>query len=221
MICVSVTGSVIENMIDAANFSSADLVEIRLDCLDKYTGMEKLRRITKPLMVTCMPVSEGGRYAGTEEDRIALLFEAVKYADYVSLELSTKKELRDRIIYAARNRDAKIIASHHDYKKTPDVKEIKDILKKEKKIGADIAKVAFQANDYWDVMKLMSVLMENEAGIPIIAISMGEYGRISRILGPLLGSYLTFASSGKGCEAAPGQLTVEEMHTIFGILGRK
>ena len=85
-------------------------------------------------------------------------------------------------------------------------------------IGADIAKVAFQANDYKDVINLMSVLLENVVGIPIIAVSMGEYGKISRILGPLLGSYLTFASPAKGREAAPGQLTVEELHTVFDML---
>jgi len=88
-------------------------------------------------------------------------------------------------------------------------------------MGADIAKVAFQANSYEDVMRLMGVLPENDVGIPVIAVSMGEYGRISRILGPLLGSYLTFAAPAKGQEAAPGQLTVEELHTVFDILSRK
>jgi len=212
---------VFKNMIEAANFSSADMVEIRLDCLEKYTGAEKLREINKPLIVTCMPKSEGGKFSGTEEERIEMLFEAVQYADYVSLELSTKKDHRERIIYEARTRDTKVIATYHDYKKTPKIKEITEILKKEKMTGADIAKVAFQANDYKDVMNLMSVLLENDIGIPIIAVSMGEYGKISRILGPLLGSYLTFASPSKGQEAAPGQLTVEELHTVFDILNRK
>ena len=218
MICASITEPVLKNMIEAANFSSADMVEIRLDCLEKYTGAESLREIAKPLMVTCMPLSEGGKFSGTEEERIGLLFETVQYADYVSLELSTKKGLQERIIYEARTRDTKVIATYHDYKKTPKIKEITEILKKEKMTGADIAKVAFQANDYKDVMNLMNVLLENEIGIPIIAVSMGEYGKISRILGPLLGSYLTFASPAKGREAAPGQLTVEELHTVFDML---
>ena len=218
MICASITELVLKNMIEAANFSSADMVEIRLDCLEKHAGAEKLREINKPLIVTCMSASEGGKFTGTEEERTRILFEAVQYADYVSLELSTKKDLWERIVYEARTRDTKIIATYHDYKKTPENKEIKEILKKEKKTGADIAKVAFQANDYGDVMNLMSVLLENDIGIPIIAVSMGEYGKISRILGPLLGSYLTFASPSKGQEAAPGQLTVEELHTIFDIL---
>jgi 3-dehydroquinate dehydratase type I len=221
MICASITEPVLKNMIDAANYSSADMLEIRLDCLEKYAGADLLRKITKPLIVSCMPASEGGKFSGTEEERINILFEAVQYADYVSLELSTKKELRERIIYEARIRDTKIIATYHDHKKTPKIKEIKEILKKEKKMGADIAKVAFQAKDYGDVMTLMGVLLENDVGIPIIAISMGEYGKISRILGPLLGSYLTFASPAKGQEAAPGQLTVEELHTVFDMLNRK
>jgi 3-dehydroquinate dehydratase type I len=218
MICASITEPVLKNMIDAANYSSADIVEIRLDCLEKYAGPEKLREIAKPLMVTCMPSSEGGKFTGTEEERIGMLFESVQYADYVSLELSTKKELRERIIYEAKTRDTKIIATYHDHKKTPGIKEIKEILKKEKNTGADIAKVAFQANDYGDVMNLMGILLENDVGIPIIAVSMGEYGKISRILGPLLGSYLTFASPARGQEAAPGQLTVEELHTVFDML---
>jgi 3-dehydroquinate dehydratase type I len=221
MICASITEPALKNMIDAANFSSADMVEIRLDCLEKYAGPEKLREIVKPLIVTCMPASEGGKFSGTEEERMKILFEAVQYADYVSLELSIKKDQRERILYEARTRDTKVIATYHDYKKTPSTKEIKEILKKEKKTGADIAKVAFMANDYGDVMNLMSVLLENDIGIPIIAVSLGEYGKISRILGPLLGSYLTFASPAKGQEAAPGQLTVEELHTVFDILSKK
>jgi 3-dehydroquinate dehydratase type I len=221
MICASITEPFYKNMIEAANFSSADMVEIRLDCLEKYTGAEKLSEITKPLIVTCMPESEGGKFSGTEEERTKILFEAVQYADYVSLELSTKKEARERIMYEARTRDTKVIATYHDHKITPKNKEIKEILKKEKKTGADIAKVAFRANDYGDVMNLMNVLLENDVGIPIIAVSMGEYGKISRILGPLLGSYLTFASPAKGQDAAPGQLTVEELHTVFDMLGRK
>jgi 3-dehydroquinate dehydratase type I len=221
MICATITEPVIENMADAANFSSADLVEIRLDCLEKHTGLEKLQKVSKPIIITCMPASEGGKFLGEEEDRIEILFEAVKYADYVSLELSAKKEFRDRILYEAHSRDARVISTYHDYKKTPSVKEIKEILKKQKKTGADIAKVAFQANDYSDVMNLMGILTENDVGIPIIAVSMGEYGKISRILGPLLGSYLTFAAPSKGLEAALGQLTVEELHTVFDILSRK
>jgi 3-dehydroquinate dehydratase I len=218
MICASITEPVLKNMIDAANYSSADIVEIRLDCLENHTGVEMLREINKPLIVTCMPSSEGGKFSGPEEERIRILLEGVQYANYVSLELSTKKEFRDRIIYEAKTRDTKVIATYHDHKKTPNVKEIEDILKREKDMGADIAKVAFKANDYGDVLTLMGVLVENDVGIPIIAISMGEYGKISRILGPLLGSYLTFASPAKGQEAAPGQLTVEELHTVFDIL---
>jgi len=135
MICATITEKIIENMVDTANFSSADLVELRLDCLEKHTHLEKIGDVSKPVIVTCMPASEGGKFLGSEEDRGGILFETVKYADYVSLELSARKELRDRIIYESRVRDTKVIATYHDYKKTPSVKEIKDILKKRKRWG--------------------------------------------------------------------------------------
>jgi len=87
MICATITEKIIENMVDTANFSSADLVELRLDCLEKHTHLEKIGDVSKPVIVTCMPASEGGKFLGSEEDRGGILFETVKYADYVSLEL--------------------------------------------------------------------------------------------------------------------------------------
>jgi len=47
---------------------------------------------------------------------------------------------------------------------------------------------------------------------------MGEQGRISRVMAPLLGSHLTYAALDKGEEAAPGQMTVEEMKQVLNII---
>ena len=55
-------------------------------------------------------------------------------------------------------------------------------------------------------------------GLKIIAFCMGEQGKISRVMAPLLGSYLTYASLNKGEESAPGQLTVKEIKEVFRIL---
>ena len=64
----------------------------------------------------------------------------------------------------------------------------------------------------------MKALSENKTGIPLIAISMGEKGKITRVLGPLLGSYLTFAAIATGKESAPGQMTVKDLRDIFQII---
>jgi len=65
-------------------------------------------------------------------------------------------------------------------------------------------------------MKLISYAKKTNR--KIIALCMGEEGKISRIMAPYFGSYLSFASLERGAESAPGQLTVEEMREIFRIL---
>lgn len=218
MICAPIIESNLDEMIKVANSNNADLVEIRLDYLSKFDKPEKLGEIKKPLIVTCMPKWEGGRFKGTEDERISILQDAIKFSDYLSIELRTKEVLRDRIIDKAKERGVKVIVSYHDFERTPDKDEILKILKKEKEANADIAKIAFTPRSYEDVLRTMEVLSENKLEIPIIAISMGELGKISRVLGPLFGSYLTFASVSKEKYSAPGQLTVDELRKIFDIL---
>ncbi len=168
-----------------------------------------------------MPLWEGGRFAGTEAERIRVLTEAAGYSDYVSIELRTEKKLRDAFVKDASKKGAKVIVSCHDFEKTPDSKEIGKILKEEESAGADVAKIAFLARDYADVLRTMEPLLDKRRKIPVIAISVGEYGRISRILGPLLGSYMTFASPAKGRESAPGQLSVDELKKVLAIVGKR
>ncbi|MBN2250498.1 MAG: type I 3-dehydroquinate dehydratase [Candidatus Altiarchaeota archaeon] len=217
-ICVPITEPSIKAAVDAANSTDADIIEVRLDFLRESCGMDRLTDIRKPVIATCMPEWEGGLFKGTEKERITILKEAVKYAAYVSIELNTKRGLRDELMEDARCKNVKTIVACHDFRKTPRKEDIIKTLEKEKDAGADIAKIAYHAKDYGDVLKTMQALTESKLGIPVIAVSMGEYGRISRVIGPLFGSYLTFASAGKGKESAPGQLTIDELKQVLGIL---
>jgi len=218
MICASITESLVNEMVKTANSTHADIVEIRLDYLKEFEGIEKLKEIRKPLIATCMPKWEGGKFKGSEDERISILQDSIKFSDYISIELRTKADLRNKIINEARENSVRVIVSYHDFEKTPDEEEILEILKNEKEAGGDIVKIAFMPKDYGDVLRTMKVLVENKLEIPIIAISLGELGKISRILGHLFGSYMTFASPGKGKESAPGQLTVDELKKVFDIL---
>jgi 3-dehydroquinate dehydratase type I len=215
VICAPVTETSLDAAVQVSNSAETDLVELRLDFLRDYGGLAAIRRIKKPIIATCMPKWEGGRFAGTEKERIAVLKEACRYAKYVSVELKTDKILRGSLIKEARKNKVKVIISHHDYNKTPADKEIKKTIRKEKEAGADVAKISYAANEYGDALRVMRALSENKTGIPVIAISMGEKGRITRVLGPLFGSYLTFAAIAKGKESAPGQMTVKELRDIF------
>ena len=221
MICASIIEPDIDSMVNIANSIDSDIIELRLDYLSDFSGLEKLRAIRKEKIVTCMPSWEGGKFEGRERERFEILKRSMEFAEFITIELRAKKKYREDLIERAKEIGVKVIIAYHDFNSTPERKEIMRILDGERDSRADIAKVAFMANDYKDVLDLMQVLVDKVDegfGIPIIALSMGKLGRISRVLAPLLGSYLTFASVEKGRESAEGQLTVNELRKILKIL---
>ncbi|HEX54921.1 MAG: type I 3-dehydroquinate dehydratase [Candidatus Altiarchaeales archaeon] len=222
MICASITENRLGDMVRLANSSNADLVELRLDYVSDIDEISQIGKIEKPVIVTCMPRWEGGNFDGSDEKRINILLKALDFSEYITVELMTEKRLRDGLIERARENNKKVILSYHDFNGTPPINKILEILERERGEGADIAKVAFMPRNYEDVLEVMRALVikknDNKFGIPIIAVSMGEIGKVSRILAPILGSYLTYASIEKGRESAPGQLTVNELRQILRIL---
>jgi 3-dehydroquinate dehydratase I len=221
MICASIIESTFKGAVGLAVKTKCDLVEIRFDCVKGNYDASGLKQVNKPVIGTCMPVWEGGKFVGSEEERISTIFSILPFCDYITIELATEKSLRDKIVKEAKKKKTKVIISYHDFKKTPGKQEMLNIIRKQVSAGADITKIAFKANSYGDALRTMEILAEKKTTTPIIAISMGEYGKITRVLGPLLGSYLTYAAPEKGKESAPGQLTVEEMNKIQKTLNKK
>ena len=196
--------------------TDADMVELRLDYLSNFpTDFSSISKISKPVIATCMPFFEGGKFEGGEEERFDILKRTLPYVQYVTIELRTEKKFREKLIREAKSKGVRVIIAHHDFNFTPSVEEILKILKEEANAGADIAKVAFMARDKKDVLELLLALVTAKLKIPIIALNMGEEGRLSRILSPLFGGYLTYASPAPGKESAPGQYTVEETKKLI------
>jgi 3-dehydroquinate dehydratase-1 len=223
LLCTAIVETAVEDMVKVAKNTKSDLVELRFDFLKSQDldekAVEAFKKIGKPIISACMPSWEGGKFEGKEEERIAILQKTLPFSSYVTVELKTEPELRNALLESAKKANVKTIVSYHDFSSTPPVDKIREILKDEEKSGADIAKIAFMPKDYGDVITTMSVLREEVVKIPIIAISMGNVGKVSRIMGPMLGSYLTYASAAKGKESAAGQLTVDEILELMAILG--
>jgi len=94
-----------------------------------------------------------------------------------------------------------------------------DICKNEYAAGAAIAKIAVTPRSIEDVASVLGVVEEFKSkDRDVIGIAMGKLGVMTRVFGPLIGSYLTYASLERGKESAEGQLTLEEMRTILNIL---
>ena len=113
----------------------------------------------------------------------------------------------------------KVVASNHDFDKTPDKEDIVGRLRKMQDLGADIPKIAVMPQSKLDVLTLLSATEEMNrlyADRPIITMSMAGTGVISRLCGEVFGSALTFGAAGKA--SAPGQMGVNDLNTVLNLL---
>ncbi|ABR54611.1 3-dehydroquinate dehydratase, type I [Methanococcus vannielii SB] len=217
MICIPIIDNTVEKALISAKeaLKYGDIVEFRLDLLDNLTkfDIEKFAKI--PSIITIRANWEGGAWKESNNKRIEFLKHAIKHgAKFIDVELKEEKNLE---LVTYRNEigsKTKIIVSYHDFEKTPEINELIDVVEKELKIG-DIAKFATFSNSKKDVLKILEVM--NKYPGDIIAIGMGESGKLTRILGLRFGSILTFASM-KGKSSAPGQIDVTKLKEILNLI---
>lgn len=226
MICIPVVATTNEEALErmAAAFRLADLVELRIDAIGGVDLERLLSAKEGPVIVTARRREEGGGFEGSETERIALLCEAVRLeADLVDLELSTHAIIAGTLLEEIRRGGARtrLIVSHHDFERTPPYRTLQGICGRCVGRGADIVKIATFARSMGDNARILRLVgWAQRKGHPIITHCMGEMGKVSRVMAPLFGSYLAFASLDEGQETAPGQLTAPEMQEILRILER-
>jgi 3-dehydroquinate dehydratase type I len=221
-ICAQTTEAALAQMEQA--YPLADCLELRIDQI-RDCNLEQLMHGKQPgteILVTNRHKDEGGGFLGSERERIALLKEAVALgADLVDIEARTEKPLLKELkaqIEKCGSR-TQLIISHHDLKGTPSEAALRKRFAACSTMGADIVKICTYAREMEDNLRVLGLLpYARQKGQGIIAFCMGEKGRISRVMAPLLGSYLSYASLDKGAESAPGQLTIGETREILKIL---
>jgi 3-dehydroquinate dehydratase type I len=223
-ICASITENNTEKCIkeiSKAKKQGASLAEIRMDFLDRCKEISKIIDESKmPLIVTNRNEKVGGKFKGSEEERISNLLNAIDAGcEFVDIELNTDEKLRGIVIKLAKRNKCKTIVSVHDFKRTPDLKILNNLLNEERKI-AEIGKIVTFGNKIEDTIKIFNLLrITNSLKFPLITFVMGSLCGFSRIVSPLIGSYLTYASIEK--PSAPGQLSVKEMVDVYKKLGVK
>lgn len=209
MLCIPITARTTKEAIQDMETASelADVLELRLDYMEKPDIERLLERKPKPLIATNRPRREGGRFEGPENKRIALLEKAIDLGvEYVDIEHDSVGDFVEKA-------GAKIIVSYHNFKETPN--NLKEIHSRLASTGAHIVKIATFARDITDNLRVLRLL--EEASTLTAALCMGELGQISRILAPSFGSFFTFASLDTGKESAPGQLTARELLDVYHI----
>jgi 3-dehydroquinate dehydratase-1 len=174
-----------------------------------------------PLLFTFRTSKEGGERS-IEADAYAELNKnvaATGLVDLVDVEVFTGDEVVKDIIAAAHAKGVKVVASNHDFDKTPDKDDIVGRLRKMQELDADIPKIAVMPQNKKDVLTLLTATEEmatEYADRPIITMSMAGTGLISRLCGEVFGSALTFGAVGKA--SAPGQMNAADLNTVLNLI---
>jgi 3-dehydroquinate dehydratase-1 len=210
MICVAVSETDFNKCMGI--ISKMDLSEIRLD-LTGYskTQVDKLFSSTKNLIATCRPNTNMD-----EKVRKELLLTAIKSgARYVDIEMGNDFGFKREIIEEAKKHLCDVIISYHNFEGTPSRDQLSIIIDQCFDMGADVAKVACMIQRCEDNAIILSLY---QTGKRIVALGMGELGKISRIAAPLLGAEFTFASANDEFSTAPGQLSYTKLKTILELI---
>ena len=235
LICVPIYVDAVDDLEPAlerardAVSDGARMIEWRFDALaEDDRGVPAMRRLVAespaPCLVTIRAESEGGTWDGEEQDRIAAL-EAIGTAEpgpaYLDLEVrawersaNLRQKVKLVLDHEAQVRDisCRLVLSSHDFLGRP-----ADLLGRVASMVGEmdcaVVKIVFMARSVRDNLELFDLLAERSK--PTIALAMGEYGTMSRILAPKFGGFLTFAAAGIDAATAPGQPTVRSLVETF------
>lgn len=211
----------------AARDLGADLVEYRIDELftgDAAPGSAESRLVRTlladsplPCVLTCRPAWEGGGYEGDEESRLELLLNSITSLHpprYLDLELAAfdrAPDLEPRLrnaLHAAGDNAPSVVLSLHDFAGRP-----ADLTRRLLRLAdldfARVHKIAFRARSLRDNLELFELTRAVQK--PTIALGMGEFGLMSRVLAPKFSGFATFASLRREDATAPGQPTLREL----------
>jgi 3-dehydroquinate dehydratase-1 len=205
----------------AAN-ADADLAEFRIDLLNFASDRKQvialgheLKQIlaTKPLIATIRTHNEGGQLTISDADygKTYQAYLQQPFMDMLDVEMFRDQQIVNETVKMAHAKKVLIVMSNHDFQKTPPESEIIKRLLKQDELGADILKIAVMPQNKQDVFTLMNATLKvsQQSKKPLLTMSMGKLGTISRIATANMGGSFSFGMIGEA--SAPGQIDVTQL----------
>jgi 3-dehydroquinate dehydratase-1 len=205
----------------AAN-QDADLAEFRIDLLDFAADSKQvislgheLKKILgdKPMIATIRTHNEGGKLTISDADygKTYQAYLKQPFMDMLDVEMFRDQQVVKNTVKLAHDKKVLIVMSNHDFQKTPSEDEIVKRLLKQDELGADILKIAVMPQSKQDVFTLMNATLKvsQQSKKPLLTMSMGKLGTISRIATANMGGSFSFGMIGEA--SAPGQIDVTQL----------
>ncbi len=208
-----------------AALGGADWIELRLDRwpADARLG-PVLGEIALPVLAACRLPRDGGSFRGHEEERRALLGQALAAG-------AEGLDLEHWVTWTPPRRPRLLVRSFHDVDGVP--RELSRHRARLHAMDADVAKLVVRAADLADAAPALALLAAtDQTAQPTVAFSLGAPAWSTRLLACLLGAPLVYGCADAGEETAPGQVPVDllvELYRaralgpntrLFGLLGR-
>lgn len=229
LVCVPIMESTREGIVREASRLAerhADMIEWRVDAFEEVDSLNAVREVLaelKPLVsdmilvYTFRSARQGGlkdlpQEAVSDLHQVAAETDVVDFVDVEYFEARRP----EREIALLQSMNVHVIASHHDFDRTPDREVMRMLLAQIDESGADVVKLAVMPQSGQDVLNLLeetNYFHEERPDKPLITMSMGARGAISRISGEAFGSCVTFGAGEQA--SAPGQLPAEELEKIL------
>ena len=209
-----------------ANTADADLAEFRIDLLSFASDTKQvialgheLKKIlgNKPLIATIRTKNEGGQLeiSDTDYGKTYQAYLKNPFMDWLDVEMFRDQKVVSEIVQKAHQKKVLIVMSNHDFQKTPSQDEIEKRLLKQDQMGADILKIAVMPKSKQDVFTLMNATLKvsQQTTKPLLTMSMGQLGTISRVATANMGGSYSFGMIGQA--SAPGQIDVTKLKQIL------
>ena len=207
-----------------------DILEWRVDFFENIGDSAAVIAMAKaikqaageiPLLFTRRSINEGGENIALTEEQVVALYSAVcdsRSIDLIDFEMSNDPGHIKQVRAASSANDIKLVLSFHNFSFTPELALLNQRFMQAEQLGADISKIAVMPRNLDDVLTLLNATLQSsqKLKIPLISMSMGPYGSLTRLFGWTFGSALTFAVGASS--SAPGQVPIEDLNTVLGIL---